>query len=73
MQTIEHNCTDPVVIQNCIELLKRSELWVKKYWTTLNDNNMPVQDRIQNAIEELLDWANYLRSLKNTYIKESKE
>lgn len=73
MQTIEHNCTDPVVIQNCIELLKRSELWVKKYWTTLNDNNMPVQDRIQNTIEELLDWANYLRSLKNTYIKESKE
>ena len=22
MQTIEHNCTDPVVIQNCIELPK---------------------------------------------------
>lgn len=68
MYTIEHNCTDPIVIQNCIELLRRSEVWIAKYWITLEDNKMPIEDWIQNSIEELLDWANYLRWLKNIYI-----
>jgi hypothetical protein len=39
----------------------RAELGLKKYGITLADNPAPIQERLQHAIEELLDAANYLQ------------
>ncbi len=61
---LEHNCKDPIVIKNATELLYRSEVWYKKYWTTLEDNNLPLDQRLQHAIEEWLDMVNYLRTIQ---------
>lgn len=57
--------TDPIVLQNCIELLERSKVGVEKYGTTLEEAGLSKNEIIQHAIEEALDLANYLRTLKS--------
>lgn len=39
---------------------ERASVGLQKYGTTLADNNAPTPERLQHAIEELLDAANYL-------------
>lgn len=61
----EVKAPDPYVEANRQELLQRSILGVKKYGTTLKDNPVPASQFCQHAIEEALDFANYLQVLKS--------
>ena len=64
LRSLASKATDPIVLQNCIELLERSKVGVEKYGTTLEDANLDKKETVQHAIEEVLDLANYLRTLK---------
>ena len=44
------------------DLLKRSQVGIKKYGTTLADNPLELKQWLQHAYEECLDQANYLKS-----------
>ena len=58
--------SDPIV-QNIVEkFLSRSQIGIKKYGTTLNDNNLPTLDWITHTQEELMDAILYLEKLKTT-------
>lgn len=54
---------DPVVLDNVIELVKRSRVGVHKYGTDLEHNNE--DDFLQHAKEEALDFANYLTKMQH--------
>lgn len=43
------------------DLLGRSELGIKKYGTTLDQNGTDLRGWLQHAYEETLDQANYLK------------
>lgn len=43
------------------DLLKRSQLGIKKYGTTLDRTDLSIRDWFQHAYEETLDQANYLK------------
>jgi hypothetical protein len=57
-------CSDTIVLENCLELLQRSIIWVKKYGTTLDQNNMEFKERAKYMKEELMDGINYLTRLE---------
>lgn len=59
-------CSDPIVLMNCLELLERSIIWVRKYWTTLDQNNMEFKERAKYMKEELMDGINYLTRLEKS-------
>lgn len=67
LQSLISRVTDPIVLQNCIELLERSNVGVEKYGTTLEENDLSVKDWIQHAKEEVMDMANYLERLKEFF------
>ena len=50
----------PVVLQNCIDLIEREQVGIKKYGSTLTDANLSRGELLQHAREEALDLANYL-------------
>ena len=57
--------SDPIV-QNIVEkFLSRSQIGIKKYGTTLQDNNLPTLDWIVHTQEELMDAILYLEKLKS--------
>lgn len=58
-------CNDQIVLKNVLHLLQRSNIWVKKYWVTLQENNLKLSDRINHAREESLDFANYLTKIES--------
>ena len=58
-------CDDQIVLKNVLHLLQRSNIWVKKYWVTLQENNLKLSDRINHAREESLDFANYLTKIES--------
>lgn len=43
------------------DLLKRSQVGIKKYNVTLDRNDLSLKDWLQHAYEECLDQANYLK------------
>lgn len=43
------------------DLLRRSQVGIKKYSTTLDRNDLGLRDWLQHAYEECLDQANYLK------------
>lgn len=43
------------------DLLKRSQVGIKKYNTTLDNAELSLLDYLQHAYEECLDQANYLK------------
>lgn len=53
--------TDKVVEAVREDLLKRSEVGIKKYNVTLDRNDLSLKDWLQHAYEECLDQANYLK------------
>ena len=56
------NKIDPIV-QEVKELFEqRSQIWIKKYWTTLEENNS--DDFLQHLKEELMDWILYLHKIQ---------
>lgn len=50
----------PVVLQNCIDLIEREQVGIKKYGVTLTEARLPRNVLLQHAREEALDLANYL-------------
>ena len=56
------NTKDPIVEQVKAEFDKRSELGIKKYNTTLEDNN--TDDFLQHLKEELMDATLYITKLQ---------
>ena len=65
LRSLISKATDPIVLQNCIELLERSKVGVEKYGTTLQENDLPKDQWIQHAKEEAMDFINYLERLKS--------
>lgn len=54
--------TKDKTVQSVInDLNNRSELGIKKYGTTLSDNNLTHKEWLQHAYEEALDMALYLK------------
>lgn len=53
---------DVIVLNNVLELIKRSRVGVAKYGTTLAANND--DDFLQHAKEEAMDFINYLEKLR---------
>lgn len=53
---------DKIVEAVCADLKKRSKVGIKKYGTTLDQNN--TDDFLQHAYEEALDLANYLKKIQ---------
>lgn len=45
------------------DLLKRSQLGIAKYGTTLERTDLKLRDWCQHAYEECLDQANYLKRI----------
>lgn len=43
------------------DLLRRSQVGVRKYGVTLDRNDLSLKDWLQHAYEECLDQANYLK------------
>ena len=52
---------DPTVQSVIQDLNERSELGIKKYGTTLADNNLTHKQWLHHAYEEALDMALYLK------------
>lgn len=50
----------PVILQNCIDLIEREQVGIRKYGVTLTDANLSRNELLQHAREEALDLANYL-------------
>lgn len=53
--------TDSIVEQVREDLLRRSQLGIKKYNTTLDRTDLSLKDWLTHAYEECLDQANYLK------------
>lgn len=50
------------IVESNVELLRsRSAIGIEKYGTTLSDSNLPMRDRLNHALLEALDQANYLQ------------
>jgi len=58
---MERGMKDSVVEAVREDLLKRSQVGIKKYGVTLDRNDLSLIDWLQNAYEECLDQANYLK------------
>lgn len=52
---------DKVIQSVCEDLINRSNIGVKKYNTTLDQNKGDLKYWIRHAYEECLDQANYLK------------
>ena len=55
---------DPVVATNIVRLRQRSAEGMRKYGTTMMRDDLTAEEWIEHAIEEALDFANYLEALK---------
>lgn len=56
-----YKCEDEVVIKVALRLIERSNVGVKKYGTTLDENNGDRKYWLNHLLEELLDGANYIQ------------
>lgn len=50
-----------VIINNCIELIQREQVGLKKYGVSLTDAPLTHEQTLQHLLEEQLDAANYTR------------
>ena len=53
---------DPVVEANRQLLFQRSEVGISKYGVTLADSGLGRRELLQHALEEALDFSNYLQA-----------
>lgn len=54
---------DAVVEANRNLLKQRSDLGINKYGVTLENSNLSEEQLLQHALEEALDFANYIQAL----------
>ena len=57
---------DPIVESVVDQLRSRSEVGIKKYGTTLEDNKLSTAEWIEHAKQEAMDFVLYLEKLKTT-------
>lgn len=57
--------TDPIVDEVINKFHNRSQVGIKKYGTTLHENNLSIYQWIDHAIEEQMDNILYLTKLKS--------
>lgn len=57
----------------CEDIVKRQQLGIKKYGTTVCANPLPLRDWLQHAYEECLDQAVYLRRAMQEIDKETEK
>ena len=62
---------DKIVQQVISKFEQRSELGLKKYGTTLEENNLSIEEWINHSIEEQMDNILYLTKLKEELIKKN--
>lgn len=65
--------TDPIVERVRKRLLDRSQAGIKKYGTTLADNNLSELEWHYHHLDELLDAANYVMRKIESLEKEEKD
>lgn len=58
---LDRRCGDATVEAVRADLLRRSEIGVAKYGTTVAGNPLPLREWLQHAYEEALDMAVYLK------------
>ena len=56
---------DKIVQEVVNNFLKRSELGIKKYNTTLDQNKLPLKEWLQHSIEEKMDDILYMQRALN--------
>lgn len=59
--------TDPIVDSVIKQFKDRSEVGIKKYGTTLQDNKLTTLEWINHAQQESMDFCLYLEKLKQDY------
>lgn len=62
---------DKIVQQVISKFEQRSEVGIRKYGTTLEENNLSIEEWINHSIEEQMDNILYLTKLKNELIKKN--
>jgi hypothetical protein len=55
---------DPILIKVYSKYQERSEIGIKKYGTTLENNSLPLMDWLNHLQEELMDATLYIEKLK---------
>jgi hypothetical protein len=56
--------TDPIVMKVITKYYERSEMGIKKYGTTLENNYLPLIDWLNHLQDELMDATLYIEKLK---------
>lgn len=69
----EEKCQDPIVESVVSKLRLRSNLGVKKYGTTLADNDLTFLEWVKHVQEEQMDNVNYLEVILQNGIKKQKK
>lgn len=64
---------DKVVSQVLNKFKERSKIGIKKYGTTLHENELTIPEWINHAIEEQMDNILYLTKLKNELTKNNEK
>jgi hypothetical protein len=57
--------TDPILTKLMTKYYERSEIGIKKYGTTLENNSLPLMDWLNHLQEELMDATLYIEKLKH--------
>lgn len=47
----------------CVDIVRRQQMGIAKYGTTVSENPLELRQWVQNAYEEALDQAIYLRRI----------
>ena len=70
MEAPENNpCSDPIVEAVVSKLRSRSRVGVDKYKTTLDRDDLSLDQWLQHLQEELMDAANYIEAIRNNLVK----
>ena len=56
--------TDPILMKVLTKYYERSEMGIKKYGCTLENNSLPLLDWLNHLQEELMDATLYIEKLK---------
>jgi hypothetical protein len=61
---MEKQISDPILIKVMTKYYERSEMGIKKYGTTLENNSLPLMQWLNHLQEELMDATLYIEKLK---------
>jgi len=61
---MEKQIIDPILMKVMTKYYERSEMGVKKYGTTLENNSLPLMAWLNHLQEELMDATLYIEKLK---------